>query len=55
VTPLDVEPVGNLLEALSTADVELRVMPDLLPLKGVWQSTIFASGTRLRNAAGWNG
>jgi hypothetical protein len=54
VTPLDVEPVGNLLEALSAADVELRVMPDLLPLRGVWQSTIFASGTRLRNAAGWN-
>jgi hypothetical protein len=54
VEPGAVEPVGDLLSALQAADVELRVMPDLLPLKGVWDSSLHASGIRLRNAAGWN-
>jgi hypothetical protein len=54
VEPVAVEPVGDLPSALHAADVELRVMPDLLPLKGVWDSTLHASGIRLRNAAGWN-
>ena len=54
VIPLAVEPVGDLLAALAAADVELLVMPDLLPLKGVWDSTIYASGIRLRNAQRWN-
>ena len=53
VRPLSVEPVGDLLAALAAADVELRVMPDLLPLKGVWESSLHASGVRLRNAARW--
>jgi hypothetical protein len=55
VEPVAVEPVGDLLPALQAANVELRVMPDLLPLKGVWDSTLHASGIRLRNAAGWTG
>lgn len=53
VRPLAVEPVGDLLAALARADVELHVMSDLLPLKGVWASSVKASGIRLRNAAGW--
>ena len=55
VEPIAVEPVGDLLSSLQAANVELRVMPDLLPLRGVWDSTLHASGIRLRNAAGWNG
>jgi len=54
VRPLAVEPVGDLKAALAAADVELHVLEDLLPLKGVWASTLHASGVRLRNAAGWN-
>jgi hypothetical protein len=53
VRPLAVQPVGDLLTALAAADVELHVLPDLLPLRGVWESTLHASGLRLRNAAGW--
>jgi hypothetical protein len=47
--------VGDLLSALQAADVDLHVLPDLLPLKGVWDSSLHASGIRLRNAAGWSG
>jgi hypothetical protein len=54
VRPISVVPVGDLLSALETAGVELRVMPDLLPLKGVWESGLHASGIRLRNAQRWN-
>ncbi len=53
VRPLAIEPVGDLASALEAADVELQVMADLAPLKGVWDSTLHASGIRLRNAAGW--
>ena len=54
IAPLAVEPVGDLLEALATANIELRITPGLFEL---WQrvitSTLAYSGTRLRNAAGW--
>jgi hypothetical protein len=53
VRALDVEPVGDLIAALEAADVELRVMPHLLSLKGVWESGLHASGVRLRNAQRW--
>jgi hypothetical protein len=53
VTPRAVEPVGDLIAALEAAEVDLHVMPDLLPLKGVWESSLHASGVRLRNAARW--
>jgi hypothetical protein len=55
VKPIAIEPVGDPISALRAAAVELRVMPDLLPLKGVWDTSLHASGIRLRNAAGWNG
>lgn len=54
VKPLRVEPVGDLLQAIAEANVELRVMPRLGPMwRRVWQdSTLEFSGTRLRNAMG---
>jgi Family of unknown function (DUF6886) len=54
VRPLAVEPVGDLVAALRAANVELRLMPSLLPLRGMWDTTLHASGIRLRNAAGWD-
>jgi hypothetical protein len=53
VFPLRVEPVMDLAGALALAAVELRVMPDLLPLRGMWETSLHVSGIRLRNAAGW--
>jgi hypothetical protein len=50
---LRVELVGDLVEALGHAGVELRLMPSLTPLLGAWESTIHFSGIRLRNAADW--
>lgn len=52
VRPLSVAPVGPLLEALEAAGVELRLMADFEPLRGAWDTTMHASGIRLRNAAG---
>jgi hypothetical protein len=53
VEPLAVEPVGDLLDALRFAEVELRLLERLTPLRGVWETTLHASGIRLRNAIGW--
>jgi hypothetical protein len=54
VTPLSVEPVGDLLTALAGADVELRLTPSLIPLwRLIIRSTLEFSGTRLRNAQGY--
>jgi len=53
VEPLAVEPLDDLAAAMAAHDVELRLMPSLVPLKGVWDTSLHASGIRLRNAAGW--
>jgi RimJ/RimL family protein N-acetyltransferase len=53
VKPFEMTPVGDLLAALEAADVELHVMDDLLPFNGAWESTVHFSGSRLRNAVGW--
>ncbi len=53
VRPERVEAIGDLIAAMAEADVELRVMPDLRPLRGAWESTVHFSGIRLRNAKGW--
>ena len=54
VTPLSVEPVGDLLAALAAANVVLRITPRLVELwRRVMASTLEFSGTRLRNAEGW--
>jgi uncharacterized protein DUF6886 len=53
VTPIGMEVVDDLLGALAALGVELRVMPSLAPLKGAWDTSLHASGIRLRNAADW--
>ncbi len=53
VVPASIEPVGNLLDALRSAGVELRVLERLTPLRGAWATSLHASGIRLRNAHGW--
>jgi hypothetical protein len=55
VTPLGLEPMGDLLMAILDAGVELRITPRLGPM---WKqissaSTLTYSGTRLRNAQGY--
>jgi hypothetical protein len=55
VEPVGVEVIDDLPAALAGANVELRLMDSLLPLKGVWDTSLHASGIRLRNAAGWSG
>ena len=54
VVPEVVEPVGDLLAALRAANVELRVLERLTPLRDAWDSTLHASGIRLRNAIDWD-
>ncbi len=53
VTPLSMETLDDLPAALVAQKVELRVMASLVPLKGVWSTSLHASGIRLRNAQGW--
>jgi hypothetical protein len=53
VTPLAMETLDDLPAELAAQGVELRVMDSLLPLKGVWSTSLHASGIRLRNAQGW--
>ncbi len=54
VMPVAVEPVGDLLDALAAADVELRVAPSLVPLGEVIVGTsLHWSLIRMRNAQGW--
>jgi hypothetical protein len=51
VTPLSVEPVGDLMARLRDANVELRITPSLWPLwHAVVASSLHFSGIRLRNA-----
>ncbi|HZZ36115.1 MAG TPA: hypothetical protein VFE03_10345 [Caulobacteraceae bacterium] len=53
VTPVRMDPIADLAAALRDHQVELRLMESLTPLKGVWDTTLHASGLRLRNAQGW--
>lgn len=52
--PKRIDALSDLHAELSVHGVELKVMPRLTPLKSVWQSTLHASGIRLRNAQDWN-
>ena len=47
------ETLTDLPAALAEHGVELRLMDDLTPLRGVWDNSLHASGVRLRNARGW--
>jgi hypothetical protein len=53
VTPTRVDRLDRLVAELAARDVELRVLDRLTPLKAVWQSSLHASGIRLRNAQDW--
>ena len=44
----------DLPSQLALYGVELRVLGSLAPLRGIWNSTLHASGIRLRNAQEWN-
>ncbi|HYM15021.1 MAG TPA: hypothetical protein VEZ14_05640 [Dehalococcoidia bacterium] len=53
-TPLVIEHVGDLLAAI-VAGVELRITPSLIePWRRVIRTTLCFSGTRLRNAQGYD-
>lgn len=54
VTPVSVQPCGDLLEHLADLRVDVRVMDSLVPLRNVWDTTLHASGIRLRHADGWS-
>lgn len=53
VKPLRLDALSNLSEEHWAHDVELRVVETLLPLKGVWRTSLHASVIRLRNAQHW--
>lgn len=53
VKPLRLDALSNLLEEHRAHDVELRVVETHLPLKGVWRTSLHASGIRLCNAQQW--
>jgi len=54
VRPLAEGRLDRLPEALAAAGVELRTLPSLTPLKGLWETSLHASGLRLRNALDWS-
>lgn len=53
VAPLRVEAIRDLPAALEAGGVALRVMETLTPLAEVWNTSLHASGLRLRNARDW--
>jgi hypothetical protein len=53
VDPLEVVCLADLRVGLERASVELRIVDSLTWLRPAWESTIHASGIRLRNAIGW--
>ena len=53
VRPLARQRLDDLPGALEAEGVELRVLPSLAPLAGLWDTTLHASGIRLRNARDW--
>ncbi|HEX6195554.1 MAG TPA: hypothetical protein VFZ37_06570 [Jiangellaceae bacterium] len=54
VVPTGVEPIDDIFTALEIAAVELRVLPRLTPLVGLWETTtLHWSAIRMRNAQDW--
>lgn len=53
VVPSRMDVLNDLMAELESRNVELRSMDSLIPLKEIWQTTLHASGIRLRNAQGW--
>lgn len=53
VKPLQLGILSDLPKEHQAHSVELRALENLLPLKGVWHTSLHASGIRLRNAQHW--
>ncbi|MDP1616186.1 DUF6886 family protein [Phenylobacterium sp.] len=53
VTPVSRDVLTDLPAALRAAGVELRLTETLTHLRPVWDTTLHASGVRLRNAKDW--
>jgi hypothetical protein len=53
VVPTAMEPCRDLEAALARHGCDLRVVHSLVPLRSAWDTTLHASGIRLRHAAGW--
>lgn len=53
VAPTRTDRLTDLPARLVEQNVELRIVGSLTPLKGAWNSTVHASGIRLRNAIDW--
>jgi hypothetical protein len=53
VKPLRCDALFDLPSIFAPRGVDLRVVNSLLPLRPLWETTLHASGIRLRNAKGW--
>lgn len=53
VFPIALSTLSALDGALALQGVELRIVDSLAPLKGLWRTSLHASGIRLRNARTW--
>ncbi len=53
VQPLGTEALSDLPAHIRSRKIDLRVLDDLTELRKVWESTLHASGIRLRNAKNW--
>lgn len=53
VKPLRRDTLFDLPSTFAPRGVDLRVVDSLLPLKSLWETTLHASGIRLRSAQGW--
>ena len=54
VTPLNCVTLSALPATFAPRGVDLRVVDSLVPLRGLWATSLHASGIRLRNATGWS-
>lgn len=54
VHPLRRDTLTDLPQALARCGTQLRIVDSLAGLRGIWDSSLHASGIRLRNAAGWS-
>lgn len=55
VYPIEKTHIENLPTKLKAANVELRMLESLTPLRDAWNSSLHVSGIRLRNAENWIG
>ncbi|AWZ01058.1 hypothetical protein RHODOSMS8_01522 [Rhodobiaceae bacterium] len=53
VIPLQTKTISDLPARIRDRDIDLTALDDLAELKGVWDTTLHASGIRLRNAKKW--